>query len=60
MRELREHGASVFFTIDAGPSSRRSAIRGPPDRVADELAAIPGVVEILRCGLGDGTRVVTE
>jgi diphosphomevalonate decarboxylase len=60
VRELRGHGAPVFFTIDAGPQLKAICDPQSADRVADELAAIPGVVEILRCGLGDGARVVNE
>ncbi len=58
VRELREQGTPVFFTIDAGPQLKAVCAPDAPDRVAAALAEIPGVVEIIRCGLGDGARVV--
>jgi diphosphomevalonate decarboxylase len=58
VRELRQGGTPVFFTIDAGPQVK--AICAPEESagVARLLAEVPGVVEIIRCGLGDGARVV--
>ncbi|HSL17061.1 MAG TPA: diphosphomevalonate decarboxylase [Methylomirabilota bacterium] len=58
VRALRRGGLPVFFTIDAGPQLK--AICGPraSDRVAAALAEVPGVVEVLRCGLGEGARAV--
>lgn len=58
VRELRGEGVPVFFTIDAGPQLKAICDRGSSDRVAAALAEIPGVVEIIRCGLGDGARVL--
>jgi diphosphomevalonate decarboxylase len=58
VRELREQGTPVFFTIDAGPQLKAVCAPDAADRVAAALAEIPGVVEIIRCGLGDGSRVV--
>ena len=58
VRELREQGTPVFFTIDAGPQLKAVCTPDSTDRVAAALAEIPGVVEIIRCGLGDGARVV--
>jgi diphosphomevalonate decarboxylase len=58
VRELREEGKSVFFTIDAGPQLKAVCEPTSTRVVAAALAEIPGVVEIIRCGLGDGARVV--
>ncbi len=58
VRELREEGESVFFTIDAGPQLKAVCEPTSTRGVAAALAEIPGVVEIIRCGLGDGARVV--
>jgi diphosphomevalonate decarboxylase len=58
VRSLRGDGVGVFFTIDAGPQLKAICEPGAADRVARALAEIPGVVEIIRCGLGDGARVV--
>jgi diphosphomevalonate decarboxylase len=55
-RELRAGGVPVFFTIDAGPQLKAICAPGASDRVASALAEIPGVVEIIRCGLGEGAR----
>ncbi len=58
VRDLRSEGSPVFFTIDAGPQVKAICDPDSTDLVAAELAAIPGVVEIVRCGLGDGARTV--
>jgi len=58
VRELREQGTPVFFTIDAGPQLKAVCEPNSTARVAAALAEIPGVVEVIRCGLGDGARVV--
>ena len=58
VRELREQGTPVFFTIDAGPQLKAVCEPNSTARVAGALAEIPGVVEVIRCGLGDGARVV--
>jgi len=58
VRTLRDEGAPVFFTIDAGPQVKAICDPTASDRVAAALAEIPGVIEIVRCGLGDGARVV--
>jgi diphosphomevalonate decarboxylase len=58
VRELRKNGVPVFFTIDAGPQLKAVCEPGASDRVAAALGGIPGVVEVLCCGLGDGARVV--
>ena len=58
VRDLRNEGSPVFFTIDAGPQVKAICDSGSSDLVAAELAGIPGVVEIVRCGLGDGARTV--
>ena len=55
---LSDEGTPVFFTIDAGPQLKAVCAPDSSDRVAAALAEIPGVVEVVRCGLGDGARVV--
>lgn len=58
VRRLREHdGLDVFFTIDAGPQLKAVCLPGSAARVADALAGIPGVVQILRSGLGAGAQL---
>ena len=60
VRTLREEGAPVFFTIDAGPQLKAICDPAASDLVASSLAGVPGVIEIVRCGLGGGARVVGD
>jgi len=58
IRELRGRGTPVFFTVDAGPQVKAICEPGVTDRVRHALGQIPGVVELLSCGLGEGAAVV--
>lgn len=58
VRELRNRGVPVFFTIDAGPQVKAVCLPEAFARVAAELETVPGVVEVLSSGLGEGARVV--
>lgn len=58
LRELAAHGVGVFFTIDAGPQVKAICLPDAAGHVAGALAELPGVAEVLRCGLGEGARVV--
>jgi len=60
VRALREEGAPVFFTIDAGPQLKAICDPAASELVAATLAEVPGVIEIVRCGLGGGARVVED
>jgi diphosphomevalonate decarboxylase len=60
VRELREAGTAVFFTIDAGPQVKAICLPGESDRVASKLRGVPGVIDVLRCGLGDGARIIED
>ena len=57
IRELRAGGCRVFGTVDAGPQVK--AVCEPQDaqRVEAALKKVPGVVSVLRSGLGGGARV---
>jgi diphosphomevalonate decarboxylase len=57
LRELAAQGVGVFSTVDAGPQVKAICQPGAADRVANALAELPGVAEVLRCGLGEGARV---
>jgi len=59
VRELRRSGSAVFFTIDAGPQLKAVCQPADAQRVADALRDIPGVVKVLRSGLGAGARLIT-
>jgi diphosphomevalonate decarboxylase len=58
VRALRTGGTPVFFTIDAGPQVKAVCLPDAADVVARELAAVPGVHQVLESGLGEGARVV--
>jgi diphosphomevalonate decarboxylase len=58
IRSLRNGGTPVFFTIDAGPQVKAVCLPEAEHEVAAALAEVPGVVETIRCGLGDGARIV--
>ena len=58
IRELRGHGTPVFFTVDAGPQVKAICEPEATDRVRQAMEQIPGVVELLSCGLGEGAAAV--
>ncbi len=58
VRQLRADGLAAFFTVDAGPQVKAVCLPHAADAVAGALAEVPGVREILRCGLGAGARVL--
>jgi diphosphomevalonate decarboxylase len=60
IRKLRESGLEVFFTIDAGPQVKAVCTAATMDRVAETLAAIPGVLDTRTVGLGPGAEVVAS
>jgi diphosphomevalonate decarboxylase len=55
---LRAQGTPVFFTIDAGPQLKAVCLPEAAEAVKDALATVPGVLELIDCGLGHGARVV--
>ncbi len=57
VRTLREGGARIFFTVDAGPHVK--AFVSPEDaaRAAEALALVPGVLRTIVCAPGEGARV---
>jgi diphosphomevalonate decarboxylase len=57
IRELRRDGLPVFFTVDAGPQVKAVCLPAAADDVASALAKLPGVLHILRSGLGEGARL---
>lgn len=58
VRQLQQERVEVFFTMDAGPQVKAICAPGSADRVAAQLAAVPGVHRILRSGLGGPARVL--
>lgn len=57
VRALRRAGVPVFFTIDAGPQLKAVCLPEARERVAAELGAVPGVLDVLTTGLGPGLEV---
>ena len=60
VRELREQGIGVFFTIDAGPQLKAVCLPEYTARVRDALASAQGVKDIMVSGLGSGARIVDD
>ncbi|MDE0193319.1 MAG: diphosphomevalonate decarboxylase [Gammaproteobacteria bacterium] len=60
VRRLREAGTPVFYTIDAGPQVKAVCAPGQGGGVAAVLARSPGVLRVVRGGLGDGARVADD
>ena len=57
-RRLRRQGVQAYFTCDAGPQPKLLCTREHDSEAADALASLPGIVEVIRCRLGGGARVI--
>lgn len=60
VRELRDGGLPVYFTIDAGPQLKALCRSEDAAAVSAALAAIPGVAETRTSTLGPAARVVSR
>jgi diphosphomevalonate decarboxylase len=60
IRELRDQGHEVFFTIDAGPQIKAICSKKSRQAVSAALAKVPGVLEIINCTLGEGARILEQ
>ncbi len=62
VRALRASGGakSVFFTIDAGPHVKAFVRAAEADRVASELARVPGVLRTIVGAPGPGAHLLDE
>ena len=58
VRELRQDGISVFFTIDAGPQVKALCLPQDGKAVADALAQVPGVKALRASGLGPAAHLI--
>lgn len=58
IRDLQVTGHGVFFTIDAGPQVKAVCLPESADFVEKTLRVAPGVVQIMRSGLGPGARLL--
>ena len=60
VRELRQAGTPVFFTIDAGPQIKAVCEAGASVQVEQALAEVPGVQRTIHCGLGESARLIED
>lgn len=60
IRVLRADGVPVFFTVDAGPQVKAVCLPAAAAAVAAALRAVPGVLEVIECGLGEGARLLSD
>lgn len=58
IRDLRAGGLPVYATIDAGPQVKALCAPVDAERVAAELATVPGVAETRISGLGPGVHAI--
>jgi diphosphomevalonate decarboxylase len=57
---LQAQGWDVFYTIDAGPQVKVICKPDLTEEVAVEINKIPGIESIVKCGLGQGARIIDE
>jgi diphosphomevalonate decarboxylase len=60
VRDLRRQGVPVFFTVDAGPQVKAVCEASVVSRVREALGEVPGVLELIETGLGQGARLLPE
>jgi len=60
VRRLRESGVAACFTIDAGANVHVLCPADVESDVAERVARVDGVVDVIRDGVGDGPRLVAE
>jgi len=60
IRELRDAGVPVFFTIDAGPQVKAVCLPEALPEVEARLRALSGVADLLVTGLGPGLEQLSE
>ena len=58
IKELRDAGTPVFFTIDAGPQLKAICRPGFGAEVEAALAHSSGVLSVWRSGIGEGARLL--
>ncbi len=60
VRELRNSGLPVFFTVDAGPQVKAVCEADAAETVDQALADISGVQQTIQCGLGPGAQLLSD
>lgn len=58
VREMRDQGLAVFFTVDAGPQVKAICLPEDLAAVRQRLGQQPGVLEVRDCALGGPARLV--
>ena len=59
VREWREEGLSVCYTLDAGPNVHCICVRKDADTVRERLSKLSGVLDIKVAGAGGAAHIVT-
>lgn len=60
IRELRQKGHAVYFTIDAGPQVKAICLPQDAAAVSEALQSLPGVQKVIHSALGDDARIIEE
>ena len=60
IREMRHGGVPVFFTVDAGPQIKAVCLPEAGPAVADALADVKGVRQVVRTGRGGGAHIIGD
>lgn len=60
IRDLRQQGVAVFFTVDAGPQVKAVCLPQARETVQNALAEIPGIQGLLHSKLGEGARILKQ
>jgi diphosphomevalonate decarboxylase len=58
VRSLRKRGTEAYFTIDAGPQVKVVCKPADGADVAEALMRTPGVLRVIRSGLGPGVEMI--
>ena len=59
VRALRQQGLPVFFTVDAGPQLKAVCEPSAIEQVKAALRDVPGVLDVLDTGLGEGVKAIS-
>jgi len=60
IRELRQQGTPVYFTIDAGPQVKALCLSRDADQIQEALIQVPGVKNVITTSPGGGAELVEE
>ncbi len=58
VEQMKTRGMPLFCTVDAGPQVKVICNHGYGSEVASQLRNTSGVHNVVKCGLGDGARIV--